>query len=129
MKTNKKVIQLIVIFLLLVPFRLPIGVLFIQAVSFIASSAAQLSNSVLVANVIITKLIYDITLSVISIWNIERVSRNVKGRMVVEGTYATPAPMYWWTALFIVFFAIYIIFDCVNTWYLYYELKFPNAIN
>jgi len=120
MKNKLRIASIIIIFLLIVPFRLPIGVLFIDLVTSIAEIAGNLSNEILVANVIVTKLIYDIALAGLSIYNLERVSISIKGRSAVSIDDTT---IYWWTGASIVFFVSYIIYDAINTYELYYQLQ------
>lgn len=119
---NKKLIWLIVIFLLLVPLRLPIAVLFIEGVSYLATLAGELSSEILVANVIVTKLIYDTTLAVISIYKVQRLSVQIKGR-VARGGIDEDSDMFWWSFVLIFVLLGYTIFDCITTYDLYYELN------
>ena len=122
---NKKVIFLIVIFLLLVPFRLPIAVLFINLISYIATIAADLNDKILVANVIVTKLIYDLVLGIYSVYNIERLTIQLKGRGAYSGSsgYESDESFYWWTGVIGFLMICYIIFDCCATYDLYYILN------
>lgn len=118
---NKKIIILIVIFLLLVPFRLPINVLLIKGFDYIAQLGAELSLEILVANVIVSKIIYNIVLSVIAIINVERLSRKIYGRAAI-GPDGTSEPLYWWTAPIIIILLVYGIFDGIYAYKLFYIL-------
>ena len=93
----------------------------------------SLSNDILVANVILTKIIYNIALSSLFIYSIEMQSRELKGREARnENDKSTmklhnkeqyePASMYYWTAVFIAFLFCYLIFDAVWTYDLYFNI-------
>lgn len=118
---NKKIIILVIAFLLLVPFRLPIGVLFIRLITDIANITGDLTASILVANVVVTKLIYNIALSVISVYNIEMLSRSIKGRKAIDCS--SESGMYWWTGVSLGFYVVYMIFDTVNTYHLFFAIN------
>jgi len=60
---NKRIIIAIVAFLLLIPFRLPISVLLIKSFDYIAQlEGTRLSLDILSANIVLTKLIYNIVI-------------------------------------------------------------------
>ena len=118
---NKKVILLVAIFLLLVPFRLPIGVLFIKLITNIATMTGGLTDEILAANVIVTKIIYDIALGAITVYNLEILSRKIKGRKPKQ--YGDETDVYWWTGVIIAMLVIYTIFDAINTNDLYYSIR------
>lgn len=67
MRNKRRVIILITSFLLMIPFRLPISVLFIWLITDIANIAGNLPDGILAANVVVTKIIYDLALAVFSI--------------------------------------------------------------
>lgn len=119
---NRKVLLLIITFLLLIPFRLPIGVAFIMLTTTIAELAGSISDKILAANVVVTKLIYNMILSSISVYNIEMLSISVKGRRAQEGIVSPSDTIYWWTIVIGIILASYIIFDVLTTYDLFYEL-------
>lgn len=102
---------------MLIPFRLPISVLFIKLMTSIASLAGSLPYEVLLVNVIITKVIYDCILATIIIYNIEHLSRDLLGRRAQENPYETTreVPMYYWTVLIGLAIMVYIGFDIDST--------------
>lgn len=113
---NKKIIITIVVFLLLVPFRLPIGVLFITLVTHIANMTGNLSHGILVSNVIVTKIIYDIVLCWVSVFNAEIIIRGIFNEENQENI------VHLYTILIAIAYIVYIIFDAVTTYDLYYVL-------
>jgi len=120
---NKKLIIVGLSFLLLIPFRLPIGVLFINIVSIIAEvgSNGMISNGILSANVTVTKIIYNLILSSMFVYNIEMLSRSILKRNPRIGSIDEFA--YYWTIILASLLLCYIIFDSINTYDLYYQLK------
>jgi len=122
---NKKIAKLILVFLLLIPFRLPVGVVFINLITWMATMAGDLSDEILAANVVVTKVIYDITLAVLAVYNVEMLSRKIKGRKPQEIGYNHPSDafIYWWVIPVIMFLFAYTIFDGINTYDLFYILR------
>jgi len=117
MKT-KRIFLTIISFLLLIPFRLPISVLLIKLLNNIAQiEGTILSSDILAANVIVTKLVYDITLSALLVYNIEKQTIDIKGRKA-----KTELNIYVTTGLLIAFLFCYIIFDCVWTYDLFHVI-------
>lgn len=81
MKYNKKVVVLIVSFLLLIPFRLPISVLLIKLFNAIAQlEGTELPAKILRANVFMTKLVYNLAVSGWMAFNVEHLIRQINGR-------------------------------------------------
>lgn len=116
---NIKIIIIVISFLLLLPFRLPVSVLLISLFNYIAQlgSTVELSHEILRANVIMTKIIYNIVFSVILVINVEKLSKDIKGRG--PRTELT----FWWTAWIIGLLSVYLIFDG------YWIYKLFNQIN
>lgn len=119
---NKKIIYLIFSFLLLIPFRLPIAVIFINLISYIANLTGELPHNILRSNVIVTKTIYNIALSSISIFNIETLSRKILKRRSREFMYDKTAA-YWWTFIIGILLLSYMIYDAISTHQLYNVLN------
>ena len=121
---NKKVITIAVIFLLLIPFRLPISVMFIELISNIANLKGQLSDDILSANVVVTKVIYNLVLSLWSIWSVELLIREIKKRKPKGWDFPEDSrPVYLATLLISILYCAYMIFDGITTYYLYYQLN------
>ena len=120
-KNRRKITTLIVSFLLLIPFRLPIGVLFINATTHIAQLMGNLEHNVLAANVVVTKIIYDLVLSALSVYNLEKLIQQVKGRPALSPT--SNIPIYWLSILIGILLFAYICFDGVTTYNIYYQLQ------
>lgn len=71
MKTKFKMVSSIVSFLLLIPFRLPVSVMLIKLFNDIAQlEGTTLPYKVLLANVTLTKSVYNVVLAAILIYNI-----------------------------------------------------------
>jgi len=116
---NKKLIKVLVIFLLLVPFRLPISVLLIELFTLIANiGTIDIPDDVMLGNIIVTKLIYNITLSVVMIYNIEYLSRDILSRKAIYVDYSVPKEknVFWWTIVLGILSLAYIIYDGVATY-------------
>ena len=125
MEHKSKLIFLVISFLLLIPFRLPIAVLFINLITWIAELAAELNDSILVANIIVTKLIYDLAIASLSIYNVEGLIRGIRGRPSENIDYRgnVEIQMFYWQSIAVIISLIcYIIFDCVTTYELFFEL-------
>ena len=105
MRVNRKLILVVVSFLLMIPFRLPISVILIKLFNVLAQlEGTSLPTSILLANVTVTKIVYNIVLSTSMVYNIEQLSRNIKKRKSSE-------TMYWWTALILAALIGYVAFD------------------
>lgn len=112
---NKRIIYIIVSFLLLIPFRLPITILFIKVLNNIATfEGTVISEEILSANVLVTKIIYNIVFSILFIYNIEIESRNIKERIPRDS--GGDSTIFWWTGWLIALWTIYLIFDAVYTY-------------
>lgn len=74
---KNKVILLLVCFLLLVPFRLPISILMIQFFNSILekTTSVPIPVDVMATNVILTKTVYNLAISCVFVYNIEMLSR------------------------------------------------------
>jgi len=122
---NRKIIISIVVFLLLIPFRLPVSIGIIEMFNYMATiTKNNLPLGILSANIIVTKLVWDVALSGSFIYNIELISREIKGRAPMH-TYSQEDPnsMYWWTVLILVSMVAYIIFDLVQSHSLFYYIN------
>ena len=121
---NKQLIISLAIFLLLVPFRLPIGVLLISIFIYISSLAGgNISTEIMQANVVVTKLIYDIALSSIFVYNIQMMSEGIKGRKANDGlSCPSDVTLFWWSGWIAILLIIYIGFDAYQTSELYLSL-------
>lgn len=122
---NKKIAKLVFGFLLLVPFRLPISILLIKAFNYIAVLGGEpIPVNVLAWNVIITKMIYNLTVAIWFVYQIEIVSRekldrNPKGNSNhIAGNYP---PCYWWTFCLCVILLTFICFDAVSVYWIFYK--------
>lgn len=119
---NKKITIIVISFLLLVPFRLPISVLFIDFITGIATLKGHLTMPILTANIVVTKLIYNIVLAAISIYNVELLTRKIYGRNPLEIGENEPTAMYYTTIISIVLYVCYIWFDTATTVQLFEHL-------
>jgi len=146
---NKKIIILLVSFVLMVPFRLPISVLFIDLITNIANMTGNLTDAILVSNVIVTKIIYDLALAFLAVYNLEMLLRgrsrevkNLNGGLSIEqiteynrtvDTWkrkeynfpkrADSVDFSGWSALAVCMYAVYIIFDSITTYDLFFVIK------
>lgn len=112
--TNYKMVSNIIIFFILVPFRLPITILLVKFFNMIANlEGTTISSSLLHSNIIVTKLIINILLTILFIYNMEYLSRDILGREPTSKNVEFE-PIFWWTGLIIAFMIGYIIFDLVS---------------
>lgn len=111
LRINPKVYKIVGVFLMLVPFRLPIAVLLINFFNYIALlSPGNISQDILMGNVIITKVIYDLAIGVTLLYNVEMLSRDIR-----EKHYRSSDEWFWWTWLVLIFMVAYTIIDGIQT--------------
>lgn len=136
MKT-KKLLILVIIFLALIPFRLPISVALIKLFTWInVSTSGTIPINILVTNVIVTKGVYNVVMAVMFCINVEKISRLVKGikgkmyertvdsyeyyrregEIFEEKFIEKEFPVFWWTGVIIALMSIYTIADCTWTY-------------
>jgi len=110
---NKLMITL-VLFLILIPLRLPISILFIQFFEWIVNVTAtkEIPNNTLATNVIVSKVIYNIALSSYFVYNIEKFSIEKFGRRAKD-QFKTEQ-VYWWTVVISILLFVFIIIDAVS---------------
>ena len=109
---NKKIYTMLIAFMLTIPFRLPISVLLIKLFNYIAQlEGTKITLEILKANVVMTKTIYNVILVSLFVYNLEMLSREIKKRTPVSGSYNTKEPFYWWSGVIGGLFFFYIIFD------------------
>lgn len=115
MKIKKPLAGIIISFLLLVPFRLPVSVLLIKFFNYVAQiEGTQLTFDILEANIVMTKIIYNIIFGTLFVYNIEMFSRKLLGRKATSTTsYAREQDesFYYWTILATILTISYLIFD------------------
>jgi len=126
MKHKQKLIILIISFLLLVPFRLPISILLIELFNNLAQLTGHtLDKNILLANVTLTKLIYNVSLSLLMLYNFERLIIGIKERKGQYREYShTPYEDRVWYHTFILaaFLLSYLCFD------VYWTVELFNSI-
>lgn len=110
-KSKWKLVLIVVIFLALVPFRLPISVILINLFDNILNLCSmKLPFNVMQTNIVITKIVYNIVLSSYFVYNIEMLSRKILGRKAYDGT-STPAEMFFWSVIISFLLFVFIIID------------------
>lgn len=117
MKKNK-ILQPIIGFLLLIPFRLPISILLIKLFDWITLLGGQeIPLEVLASNVITTKIIYNLAVSVWFIYTIENLSRLRLGRKPSgnEGCF-------WWTFALSIILVTFMVIDAISTYQIFYKI-------
>lgn len=121
MKTNKKLLKVIAVFMLLIPFRLLISVGLIVLFTKISTMGININKDILAANVVVTKVVYDIILAVIFIYNVEMLSIDIKKRKAHKSE-VSDTPIYWWTTVLIFCMIAYIIFDGVQSYQIFNQI-------
>lgn len=85
-----------------------------------------ISDNILVANVLVTKLVYNLTLSILLVYNIEIESRGIFDRKAKSycSIYKKwkEEPIYYWTGILSILLFSYLIFDGIWTYELYYNV-------
>jgi hypothetical protein len=113
---NKLTVTLLV-FLLLVPLRLPVSILFIRFFKWVLgeTTSMPLPVDVVATNVIVTKIVYNLALSSVFLYNIEMISRQQLGRKPGMLTRSDiPDPFYWWCVPIAVMLLVFVVMDAVN---------------
>ncbi len=120
MKKNK-LLTAILLFLLIVPFRLPISVLFIYAFEHILNlaSSTAIPEGIRALNVVTSKIIYNIAISSAFIYNIEMYSREKKGRKAI-GSFKDEEICYWWVVVLAILMFSFIIIDGFSVYQIFY---------
>jgi len=107
--------------MLFVPLRLPVSVLLIKVFNWTAQiGGSELPRTVLVQNVVSSKIIYDIIIGVVFIYGAEMLTREIRGRKaIVEKDYEFinkgERLMYFTTILIMIFTFIFTMFDIHST--------------
>lgn len=116
MKTTK-LTKLIIGFLLLFPFRLPISILMIKAFnSIVFLTGEEIPKQVLCTNVIVTKIVYNVVVGAWFVYTIEKLSREKLGRNP-----NLKEPCFYWTFLVSILLVAFTIIDAVSTYQIFYK--------
>lgn len=115
---KNKLITSLTVFLLLIPFRLPISILFVKFFKWIigVSTTEVIPEGVLATNVIVTKIVYNIALSAVFLYNIEMFSREKLGRKAMDSNYPIKPErdFYWWVAVIGLLLCVFIVIDAFS---------------
>ncbi len=122
-----KITITLLLFLLLIPLRLPISILFIHFFQWLITLTAQatIPQDVLATNVIITKIVYNIALSAIFLYNIEMFSREKFGRKAQTKEYKgmQDQPIYWWVVPIGILLITFIVVDGISVHDIFFYTK------
>lgn len=121
---NKLILSLIA-FLLLIPLRLPISILFIYFFEWIIgiTTSENIPKDILATNIIVTKLIYNIALSSLFLYSIEMFSRDKLGRKARLTNYSGRPEeqlIYWWIAPIGIILFAFIIIDSISIYNIFF---------
>ena len=125
---KNKITKSLLAFLLLIPFRLPVSILFIHFFQWIigVTTNDQIPNDILATNVIVTKLVYNIALSAWFVYNIEVFSREKFNRKAIQKDYSDKSVeqiAYWWTIVIGLILVGFIIIDAISVHNIFYYTK------
>lgn len=111
---KNKLILLLLLFLLLIPLILPISILFIKFFEWLINitTSDHIPDYTLAANIIVSKIIYNISICVYFIYNIETLSREKLKRKPKQ--YNEETTCYWWTLSISIILLIFIIIDAIS---------------
>lgn len=119
---KSKLFRVVAAFMLLFPFRLPFSVLLVITFNRIAKIAGSVvPDDVLAANVVITKLIYDIILGALFVYSIEMMSRDKLKRKPHSA--GSDDETFWWTLVIIFFMIIYTAYDGFAAYQIFNSVK------
>lgn len=111
---KNKLILTLLIFLVLIPLRLPVSILFIYFFEWILALTTHevIPKNILATNIIVSKLVYNIALSVWFLINIELFSRQFFGRKAKsEGK---DDSVYWYVVVMGIMLIVFIIIDAIS---------------
>lgn len=115
---KNKLLTTLIIFLFLIPFRLPISILFIRFFKWLLNETTRndLPHDVLATNIIVTKLVYNLALSSAFLYNIEMFSRQKYGRKARTKDYKDYEDQlfYWWVIPIGIMLLAFVIMDAIN---------------
>jgi len=128
---KNKLIQTVIAFILLFPFRLPISVLLIKMFNYFASigTGDLIPSHVLMGNVVVTKIIYNLLFGAWFLYSIEMGSRQKMGRnpnnekTKYSWNPTKDQPMYWWTLVTGILFLGFFGYDIYATTQLFPLIK------
>lgn len=110
----------ITVFLILIPLRLPISILFIHFFEWILAITPHqevIPLNVLATNVIVSKMIYNIALSALFIYNIEKFSIE-KLKRKAKDSYGES--VYWWTIAIGILLVAFIVIDGISVYKIFF---------
>jgi len=122
---NKLTITIIA-FLLLIPLRLPISILFIHFFEWIIGrtmSGEVIPKDILATNIIVSKFVYNIAISAMFIVNLELFSREKFGRKAQMKNYRrenVEEPIYWWIVPVGILLVAFIIIDGISVYNIFF---------
>jgi hypothetical protein len=122
---NKLTITLLA-FLLLIPLRLPISILFIHFFEWIIGLTTHneiIPKDILATNIIVSKLVYNIAISAMFIVNLELLSREKFGRKAQSKDYSDRVkdePVYWWIVPIGILLVAFIIIDGISVYNIFF---------
>ncbi len=122
---NKLTITLLA-FLLLIPLRLPISILFIHFFEWVIGltiSGEIIPKDILATNIIVSKLVYNIAISAMFIVNLELFSREKFGRKAQTKDYRDTIkeePVYWWIVPIGILLVAFIIIDGISVYNIFF---------
>ena len=122
---NKLTISIIA-FLLLIPLRLPISILFIHFFEWIIALTTgneYIPKDILATNIIVSKLVYNIAISALFIVSLELFARDKlkrKAQTVDYYGHITPEPIYWWIIPIGILLVAFIIIDGISVYNIFF---------
>lgn len=126
---KNKITTSLIVFLLLIPLRLPISILFIHFFQWLIGMTTKevIPDGILATNVIVTKLVYNIALSAFFIYTIEVFSREKYGRKarMYDSIYKKydDSIMYWWIVPIGILLLSFIIIDAISVYDIFFITK------
>jgi len=124
---KNKLTTSILLFLILIPFRLPVSILFIYFFQWIIGVTTNevIPQGILATNVIVSKIVYNIAIASWFLYTIETFSREKFGRKAQSNAYSTikDEPFYWWVIPIGLLLIAFVIIDGISVYDIFFLTK------
>lgn len=125
---KNKLTTSILLFLILIPFRLPVSILFIYFFQWVIGVTTNevIPQGILATNVIVSKVVYNVAIASWFLYTIEIYSREKFGRKATHEDYlerAIESPVYWWVVPIGILLLAFVIIDGISVYEIFFLSK------